>query len=181
MTTTNRYAPPKAIVEDRASEADMWREGKILVLRKGGAFPHRCIKCNAPSVEPKRRYRLSWHSPWLYVLILLALLLYAIVAAIVRKTAVVEVGLCARHQKRVLWGRIVGWGGLVVELLLVWAAIATQEPGYGLAALALALPWMIGGLTISRLLLPQRIDDKFARLKGCGPDFLASLPERAGY
>lgn len=181
MTTTNRYAPPKAVVEDRSGDADMWREGKILVMRKDGHFPDRCIKCNAPSVAPRRRYRLSWHSPWLYVLILLAILLYAIVAAIVRKTAVVHVGLCERHQKRVLWGRIIGWGGLVVEVLLVWAALATQEPGYGLLALALALPWMIGGLVISRLVLPQRIDDKIVRLKGCGPDFLASLPERRGY
>lgn len=179
--TMNRYAPPKAMVEDRPAEADMWREGKLLVVRKDGAFPHRCIKCNAPSVEPKRRYRLSWHAPWLYVLILLAVLLYAIVAAIVRKTAVVHVGLCERHQKRVLWGRIVGWGGLVVELLLVAATVVTQEPGYGLVALALALPWMIGGITISRLVLPQRIDDKYVRLKGCGPEFLRSLPERGGY
>jgi hypothetical protein len=69
----------------------------------------------------------------------------------------------------------------VVELLLVGATVVTQEPGYGLVALALALPWMIGGITISRLVLPQRIDDKYVRLKGCGPEFLGSLPERGGY
>lgn len=176
--TTNRYAPPRAAVEDLPAEARMWREGKLLVMRKDGEFPARCIKCNAPSVAPKRRYRLSWHSPWLYLLLVLAILLYAIVAAIVRKTAIVQVGLCERHQKRVVWGRIVGWGGLLVELLLVGATIATGEPGYGLVALALALPWLVGSITINRLVLPQRIDDKYVRLKGCGPEFLRSLPER---
>ena len=181
MTTTNRYAPPKAVVEDRGGEAAMWREGKVLVLRQGGSFPNRCIKCNGPSVEPKRRYRLSWHSPWLYVLVPLAILLYAIVAAIVRKTAVVHVGLCERHQKRVLWGRLVGWGGLVVEVLLVWAAATTPDSPFGLVALALALPWLIATIVLNRLVLPQRIDATFVRLKGCGPEFLASLPERDRY
>ena len=177
--TTNRYAPPKAVLEDRSgTEAEMWREGKVLVVRKGGDFPHRCIKCNAPSVAPRRKYRLSWHSPWLYLLVLLAILLYAIVAAIVRKTAVVHVGLCERHQKRVLWGRIVGWGGLAVELALVLVTVATGDPACALVALGLALPWLIAAMSINRLVLPVRIDDQYVRLKGCGPEFLRSLPDR---
>jgi len=176
--TTNRYAPPKAVVEDRDDGSAMWREGKVLVLPKDARFPHRCIKCNAPSVAPMRRCSLTWHSPWLYLLIFLAVLLYAIVAMIVRKRAVVHVGLCERHQKRVLWGRIIGWGGLAVELLLVGASLALVEPGYALAALALLAPWMIATIVVNRLVLPQRIDDRYVRLKGCGPDFLRSLPER---
>ena len=177
--TTNRYAPPKALVEDRSgNEADMWREGKILVLRKGSDFPDRCIKCNAPSVPPKRRYKLTWHSPWLYLLILAALLLYALVALIVRKSAVVHIGLCERHQKRVLWGRIIGWGGLALEIALVWAATALDMPGAGIAALLLAVPWLVASLVVNRLVLPHRIDDTYVRLKGCGPEFLRSLPDR---
>jgi len=31
--TTNRYAPPRAVVEDRDAAGQMWREGKLLVLR----------------------------------------------------------------------------------------------------------------------------------------------------
>ena len=177
--TTNRYAPPKAALEDRAdADAQMWREGKVLVMRKGGDFPHRCIKCNEPSTAPRRRCKLSWHSPWLYVLILLALLLYAIVAAIVRKTAVVHIGLCERHQRRVLWGRIVGWGGLALEIALVWAGLGLDMPQLPMIALALLLPWIIAAMVISRLVLPVRIDEHYVRLKGCGPAFLRSLPDR---
>lgn len=179
MTTTNRYAPPQAVVEDLGGDGTgMWREGKVLVMHKDAHFPDRCIKCNAPSVAPKRRYRLSWHSSGLYLLLFLALLLYVIVAAIVRKTAVVHVGLCERHQKRVLWGRIIGWGGLVLEVLLVWAATATPYDVFGIVAFVLAVPWLIASVVVNRLVLPQRIDDKFVRLKGCGPEFLRSLPER---
>jgi hypothetical protein len=177
--TTNRYAPPKAVLEDRTgADAQMWREGKVLVIRKGGDFPHRCIKCNEPSVAPTRRYKLSWHSPWLYVLLLLAVLLYAIVAAVVRKTAVVQVGLCERHQRRVLWGRIVGWGGLALEVALVCAGWAFDLPQLPIVALALALPWIIAAMVVNRLVLPTRIDDRYVRLKGCGPAFLRSLPDR---
>ncbi len=117
MTTTNRYAPPKAELRDHDGvETEMWREGKVLAMRRGGLFPNRCIKCNAPAVAPGRRQKLTWHPPAWYLLILLAVLLYAIVAMIVRKTATIEIGLCERHQKRVLWGRIVGWGGFAAML-----------------------------------------------------------------
>ena len=179
MTTTNRYAPPKALVEDREGDgAAMWRDGKVLVLRKDAHFPDRCIKCNAPSVAPKRRYRLTWHSSGLYLLLLLAVLIYVIVAALVRKTAVVHVGLCERHQKRVLWGRIIGWGGLALEVLLVWAALATPYDLCGIVAFLLVIPWLVASLVVNRIVLAERIDDRIVRLKGCGPEFLRALPER---
>ena len=177
--TNNPFAPPKALLDDRTgADAEMWREGKVLVMRQGGEFPHRCIKCNEPSAAPLRRYKLSWHSPWLYLLLLLALLLYAIVAAIVRKTAVVQIGLCERHQRRVLWGRIVGWGGLALEIALIWAGLGLDMPPLPMVALALMLPWIIATMVINRLVLPVRIDDQYVRLKGCGPAFLRSLPDR---
>jgi predicted cobalt transporter CbtA len=129
-------------------------------------------------VAPWQRYKLSWHSPWLYLLIFFALILYAIVAAIVRKTAVVDVGLCARHQKRVLWGRIIGWGGLALEIALVWIGLSSEMPLLAIAALLLALPWIIATVVVNRLVLPVRIDERYVRLKGCGPEFLRSLPDR---
>ncbi len=181
MTTTNRYAPPKAVLRDHDGvETEMWREGKQLVMRRGGQFPHRCIKCNAPAVAPGRKQKLSWHPPGWYLLILLAVLLYAIVAMIVRKTATVEIGLCERHQKRVLWGRIVGWGGLAAMLLLGFGA-ATQESGaaFGIPLMLLVLPWLIATIVLNRLVTPKRIDERYVRMTGCGPAFLASLPDRS--
>ena len=178
--TDIRYAPPKALLEDKqGTEAEMWREGKVLVVRRDGDFPHRCIKCNAPSVDPKRRYKLTWHSPWLYLLILLALLIYALVAIFVRKTAVVHVGLCERHQRRVLWGRIIGWGGLALEVVLLWAGAAYDMTSLFATGFALLLPWLIATLILNRLVLAARIDDRYVRLKGCGPEFLRSLPDRS--
>jgi hypothetical protein len=179
MTNHDRFAPPRAKVEQVAGDADdLWREGKVLVMRRDGTLPHRCIKCNAPSVAPTRRYKLTWHSPWWYLLLLMAVLLYALVAMLVRKTAVVHIGLCERHQRRVLWGRLVGWGGFALLVALFGAAYGFESGGAAVAGFLLLLPWAIATISVNRQVLPVRIDDRYVRLKGCGPDFLRSLPDR---
>ncbi len=131
-----------------------------------------------PVVAPGRRQKLTWHPPAWYLLILLAVLLYAIVAMIVRKTATIEIGLCERHQKRVLWGRIVGWGGFAAMLLLGFGAATQDSSAFGAALAILVLPWLIATIVLNRLVVPKRIDDRYVRLTGCGPAFLASLPDR---
>jgi hypothetical protein len=179
LTNYDRFAPPRAKLEQAAGEGDeLWREGKVLVMRRDGVLPHRCIKCNAPSVAPTRRYKLTWHSPWWYLVLLMAVLLYALVALLVRKSAVVHIGLCERHQRRVLWGRIIGWGGFALMAILVWAAVALGSGGAAVAAFLLLLPWVIATISVNRQVLPVRIDDRYVRLKGCGPAFLGSLPDR---
>src|SRR2546423_706190 len=32
--------------------SEAWRDGKLLVMMKGGIGPKRCVKCNAPGQEP---------------------------------------------------------------------------------------------------------------------------------
>ena len=181
MSLADRYAPPKAVVQDVDDELAMWREGKVLVLRKGSPFPDRCIKCNAPSVAPRRRFKLLWHTPWIYPLVLGMLLLYAVVAAVVRQRATVEIGLCARHQQRVLWGRVFTWGGFLLELLLLARASRGGDDGADLLKLALCwFPvWALGSTWLRRLVRPARIDKRHVRLHGCGAAFLASLPDRS--
>ena len=62
----------------------------------------------APDAQQKRldeyrKRKFYWHSPWMYLLILLHILVYLIAALAVRKTAVHNVGLCsARHQRRLI-------------------------------------------------------------------------------
>jgi len=171
MTTDNRYAPPRAVVEQApAASDDLWR--------RTSSLPSRCIKCNEPAVAPARRVRLAWHPPAWYLLILLAVLVYALVALLVRKKAVVHLGLCERHQRRVLWGRGVGWGGFAVLVAMVAWSMAGHTPAAAGIALLLLLPWALATIWINRLVLPARIDDRYVRLKGCGPAFLRSLPDR---
>src|SRR5436309_2493776 len=80
-------APPSASMM-------IWRSGPLLVMSQGARLPDRCVKCNAPANGQRLTRKLYWHSPYLYLLILLNLLIYALVAIFVRKKARVEIGLC---------------------------------------------------------------------------------------
>ena len=62
-----------------------WREGNVLIVRKNVALPPRCVKCGAPAEGPLMKRTYYWHDPILYILILAGILIYAIVALIVRK------------------------------------------------------------------------------------------------
>lgn len=181
MDSINPYALPQSSLRHQpAASESMWRDGKVLVLRTGSQFPDRCIKCNHPTVAPTRRYKLAWHPPSWYLLILLNILIYAIVGAAVSKRTVVHVGLCKDHQRRVLIGRIIGWGGLgIMGLLLALAAILESAVPVGICGL-LFLPWALAAIIVNRLVTPVRIDKDFTKLKGCGEDFLDSLPVHTG-
>lgn len=173
----NPYAPPKAKLSDvPGGNQSMWRDGKNLVLLPDSDFPDRCVKCNDPATPPSRRYKLYWHSAWWYLLILVNILIYLVAALVVRKRAEVEVGLCERHQRRVLTGRSIGWGGFAALLGATVLAVAFQWDWLlGLSALLL-LPWALATLLTLRIVYPARIDKELVRLKGCGEEFLASLP-----
>ena len=173
----NPYAPPKSKLSDvPAGNQSMWRDGKNLVLVRDSDFPDRCVKCNDPATPPLRRYKLYWHSAWLYLLVLVNILIYLVVALVVRKRAEVEVGLCERHQRRVLTGRAIGWGGFAALLGATVLGVAFGWNGMLVLSALLLLPWALATLLTLRIVYPTRIDKELVRLKGCGEEFLASLP-----
>ena len=179
MSAINPYAPPQADLE-ATLEGQHWRDGKILVLRPGSALPHRCIKCNAPAELPIKKRKIYWHHPAWYILIFIAILLYAVIALAVRKKAEIQPGLCATHSKRRKIGLSLIWGGLLLGVGLMFAG-AVDDAG-ALAALGglVLLIGLIWGSIFARLLTPNRIDKDFIRLRGAGKDFLDSLPAFPG-
>src|SRR5882762_3300178 len=65
----------------------IWRDSSTLVMTKDASLPDRCVKCNAPANGLRLKRRLAWHSPVLYLLIVLAVLIYVILAGILSKRA----------------------------------------------------------------------------------------------
>ncbi len=63
-------------------------------------LPPPCVKCGAPANGKPVDKNFSWHHPALYLLILAGVLVYAIVAVIVRKSVRLRVPLCAQHAQR---------------------------------------------------------------------------------
>ena len=191
MTTDeNPYAAPRTL-DLRAPVPDVdggvWQDGRLLVVQaKGSVLPARCIKCNAPT-DYRLKRRLTWHNPWLYVLLLsglgicaLGVLLYIVVAMIVRKTAVVYPGLCKVHRKqrrRAIW---TAWLLILLAPVIWWQAGEAVDSNLSTALYFLGLIVFFGGAVYgalrSSILSAKKIDDQFAWLKGASPEFLSGLP-----
>lgn len=191
MSYVNPYSSPQADMPLLAKLAGppqgLWRDGDTLVLRIGTLLPPRCVKSNEPETSTWRR-KLAWHPPWVFVLILVHLLIYIIVALIFTKRATFDFPLSQTWRARRRNALLVGWG---IALLGVATFIAgcvlagersTETAGIivMLGSIALPLIGLAWGVLRGRLLSPQKIDDNFAWIKGVSPDYLATLPHWPG-
>lgn len=170
----NYYAPPIADTTFApVAETTIFRQGdSVVVPSQGASLPPRCIRCNQPASKRLLR-RLYWHHPALYLLIMVGLCFYLIPALIVRKKAVVEVGVCDLHHKRRRLGIAIGWLGFLVSL---GAFIATIEsvPELGLVFLLTMFVTPVVGIVMAQVVSTTRIDDRQAWLK-TGRPFLESI------
>jgi hypothetical protein len=179
MAEINPYAPPQEYLSGRpeCAELDIWRDGSVLVFHVNAVLPDRCVKCNVPANGLRLPRRLSWHHPAWYLLILLHLLIYIIVALCIRKTARVELGICKRHlaRRRVSIG--IAWAMLLGSIGAIWLGIAYDWPLIGMIGLFMILASLIFAIVISRIVVPKKIDDSFVWLKGVDREYLARFPE----
>lgn len=181
MSDFNPYAAPKADLHAPRLAGDgmeIWRDNKVLVMTKGAVLPDRCLKCNAPAEGYRLRRKLSWHPSAYYLIILINLILYVIVALIVRYTAKAEFPLCPIHRRRRRWGIINGWLlALLGFATLFGGAVDNDHAGYYVfGGLVLVVAGLVYGLVRSQIPRPSKIDKSFVWLKGVSPRFLAELP-----
>jgi hypothetical protein len=172
----NPYAPPSAPRGGvpLGGDGGLWRDGKIVVVSLHASFPDRCVQCNQPAGGFRLKRRLTWHPPGWYALVLFNLIVYAIVATIIQKKIQVEVGLCEAHRRRRRW--LIGVGFALPLLGGVGCAAAADNPSaiwMGILGLVVGLTCLIVGTSI---LAAERIDDRFARIRGANLRFLESLP-----
>ncbi len=163
-------APPSSLL--------LWRSGRVLVMSQGAGLPDRCVKCNAPANGQRLLRKLYWHSPYIYLVILLNLIIYAIVAIIVRKKARVEIGLCDAHRRQRWLAIGLGWLLGLSGLVLVIVGFA---PGGSAGVVVLGLVAFIAGLVLGVVKGPvisaKRISPQFVWIKGVCPAYLETLPE----
>jgi hypothetical protein len=190
MDDRNPYAPSRASLEadnstrpgHRLSES-VWREGKVLIMVPDSTLPDRCVKCNQPADEPTKARKVYWHHPAVYLLVLINVLLYAIVGVIVRRRAVVAPGLCAEHKKRRRMAILLGWVGFITGIALLTWGFRDSTVGGGqflVTGILLVLLSILASIILARIVYAQKIDRSYVRLKGCGPEFLDTLPRFPG-
>lgn len=158
----------------------VWRDKSTLVMSQGVALPDRCIKCNEPAHGFRLKRKLTWHHPAIYLLILVAVLIYLIVSLILRKRAIVEIGLCERHLAKRRKNLLVTWLLFLLGVAGFIMAAVAEDGTYALVGTILLLCAIIYALAVVRVVAPSKIDDKFVWLRGVNKDYLNQLPQWRG-
>ncbi|MEK6334281.1 MAG: zinc finger Ran-binding domain-containing protein [Acidobacteriota bacterium] len=159
----------------------IWRDNATLVMVKEALLPNRCVKCNESAQSVRVRRRLSWHHPVLYLLLFVALLVYAILAAVLSKRAIVYIGLCPGHFQRRRKNLIIGVVLLVAGFIGAIVGFANEYFMIGLLGLAAFLFGMVWTIVASRIVTVKRIDDRLIWLNGINSAYLAQFPPWQGY
>jgi hypothetical protein len=184
MDNHNPYAPSRASLAGAAAVpaevGGTWRDGAVLVLSREASLPSRCVRCNEPAEEPTKSRKVYWHNPWIYLLIVVNLLIYAVVALIVRKKAVVAPGLCSVHKRRRRIGIAIAWAVFLAGVASICMGVRNGDSAGLGGGMLLILLSALAGVIVSRILRANRIDAKYVRLKGCGSAFLDSMPPFPG-
>jgi hypothetical protein len=143
LTPSNPYQIPEANLEPTFSNEDtVWRDGKLVVVRHNCALPARCVKCNAPVASQSYKKRtFYYHHPLLVLLIFLWVLIYLIVALLVRKRATHQLGLCPAHHKLRL--QIVG-GSLLGSILAPVLGAMIRPEAFAMSFLVMAILIIVG-------------------------------------
>jgi len=157
-----------------------WRSGNLLVVAREAVLPDRCVKCNAPAQGQKLRRKLSWHTPWIYALIILGLLFYIIAAVITSKRARIDIGLCREHFAARKRDVLIGWLSFALSIALFVAAAYFESGWIALAGAGVFFGGIIYAVVRTPIVSPKRIDDHYAWLKGASPAYIAELPEFPG-
>jgi hypothetical protein len=198
MSEVNPYASPQERLPDGAPEppvvaqlatsgppVGLWRDGRRLVMHKQARLPDRCVKSNQPTDGKRLRRRMYWHHPLIYLSILAGLLIYVILALVLRESATVYIGLSRPWWARRWRAIAIGWLAVLAAVVMLFLGIALA-PNSEVALWLLALSFLvffvggIYGVVASRMVAPTRITRNYVWLKGVHPDFLADLPAWPG-
>lgn len=184
MSSENPYQPPQAtdpILKAYEADSDgIWRQGKLLVMRKNAVLPDRCVKSNVPSNRKLKR-KLNWHHPAIFLSILISLCVYIILAMILSKKATIHIGLSDKWFGKRSRAIMIGWGSVLASIAMIVGGIAMieQSDAFGILIAAGVLVFLVGaiyGLVAARMVTPTKIDDTFVWLKGVNAEYLDQLP-----
>jgi hypothetical protein len=157
-----------------------WASGNLLIASHAAVLPPYCIKCGRPAEPNFFSRKFSWHPQWVYIFVLLALLLYVILALAISKRMTLQLPLCRRHLEKYTSLRLAAAVlllGCIPEMVIAGTLLPESYMGYGIGAGALAL---IAGLAclimFGAVLRPTRIDQHYGFFANASPLLLQKLP-----
>jgi hypothetical protein len=169
--------------QDGYAIEEVWRDGKRLVMSKTARLPAICVKTNQPTAR-RMKMQIFWHHPLVYLSLLGGVLLYAILALIIRESAKIEIGLSAERLSRRRWSIFGGWMGSFAGLgFIIWGiAVGSRHvaPVLIIGGIVVLLVAVIAGSILSSTVSPAKITRKYVWLRGVHPEYLAALPDFPG-
>ncbi len=157
----------------------IWRRKLEIVTGRDAPFPDRCIRCNAPANGFKLKRELTWHSPGYYIL-LISPLIYIIVSMLVRKKAVLHIGLCEGHRASRKRAILIASITAILGVLFVVLTVVAEHGIFALIGLVLLLGALIYASLKATTISTTKIEKEIVSFKGAGQPFLDTLPEWNG-
>ena len=154
----------------------IWRDRSTLVMTKDASLPDYCVKCDAPANGFRLQRRFSWHHPALYLLLVIAWLIYLILVMVLRKQATLYLGLCHEHYQKRRNLLAAGWAAFALAFIAIVAGIASEYIGVAMLGVLAALVSAIWLVFVARVVNVKKIDDQFVWLSGLNENFLARFP-----
>lgn len=164
---------------DEHGNKRIWRSGNILVMHRNAVLPDRCVKTNEPALGRRLKRKLYWHHPALYLLIFVNILIYVIVALVVRERAIIEIGVSEKSLSRRKTAIIISVVAFLTGVgFLVFAYTKFNLPHAAIVSSAFAM-FLISIVAAYKtcLIAPKRIETDYVWIKGVCKEYLASLPE----
>jgi len=157
-----------------------WTHGNLLIASRDAVLPPYCVKCGRPAdVKPLRR-RFSWHPSWVYIFLLIALLVYAILAAVLSKKITLQLPLCSAHFEKYKTLRILAAVlllGSIPEMILAGASLPDNYMGWGIFAGAMAFfAGLLCLVMFNGVLRIDRIGEHYGYFSRASEGFLLHLP-----
>ncbi|HLW51349.1 MAG TPA: hypothetical protein VKW06_00775 [Candidatus Angelobacter sp.] len=141
--------------------------------------PATCIRCGAPADGKPLTKWYYWHAPAFYLTILLGVLVYVIVAVVVRKGMKVTVPLCVQHRQRRSIVVTLTWVLPLVGIADAFILAQFNIDGGIIALVTVAL--ILSGLVVWAMagnpIRPLKIDNFSGEFLGVCEKFLQQFPE----
>ena len=178
MEEVNPYAAPQHDLPLDVPAVDdsggIWRDGDLLVIRKGAVMPDRCVICNAPAGG--RRLTFAWLEPTYLLGVRIPML---------KEYAQIPVGICRRHRWRRWRAMAASWLAVLLSLIsiLSWNQVIDIRNEHWLIILLYAICGisLIPALVCASIfstppVRPHRADRNCVWVKKVHPEYVAGFP-----
>jgi hypothetical protein len=157
---------------------DVVVHGKTLIVPKNYAFPPVCLVTGRTDDLVEVRRKLSWHASGVYLLILINLLIYIIVAMVVRKTSEHTFYLSRQERDSRRKWTVVGWITVLAGIGSLVVGAAMETPAMIIACPILLIAGIVVFYTKVQLLRAERISETSASIRGIAPAVMNQLAAR---